>query len=271
MSRQKTQGKILVQAEISPRIYSMWIEVQEIAKEARAGQFVSLFTGDGSKLLPRPISICEIDREAGKIRLVYRVTGAQTGTALLSEKQAGQYVEVMGPLGNGFPLGKGRRPLLLGGGIGIPPMLQLAKDLKKAASEKEEGQKETEAVTVAAGYRDCLFLTEELSACSDLYVATEDGSAGSRGTILDAIEEKELEGDVIYACGPTPMLKAVQAYAKEKGILCYLSLEERMACGIGACLACVCRSREVDAHSRVNNKRVCKEGPVFEASEVEWL
>lgn len=269
MSRQKTQGKILEQTEISPWIYSMWIQVQDIAREAKAGQFVSLFTGDGSKLLPRPISICEIDREAGKIRLVYRVTGKRTGTAILSEKQAGQYVEIMGPLGNGFPLGTGRRPLLLGGGIGIPPMLQLAKDLKEAAEFEEKTGKE--AVTVVAGYRDRLFLTEELSACSHLYLATEDGSAGSKGTILDAIREKNLEGDVIYACGPTPMLQAVQTYARERGILCYLSLEERMACGIGACLACVCGSREVDEHSRVKNKRVCKEGPVFEASEVEWL
>lgn len=265
MSRQKKQGKILSQTEISPQIYSMWIEEETIAGEAKAGQFVSLFTGDASKLLPRPISICEIDREKGGIRLVYRVTGAQAGTAILAKKQEGETVEILGPLGNGFPLHQGKRPLLLGGGIGIPPMVQLAKDLKETGEPGKEV-----AVTVAAGYRDRLFLEEELSSLGTFYPATEDGSAGTKGTVLDAIVKEGLEADVLYACGPTPMLKAVQAYAKEKGILCYLSLEERMACGIGACLACVCRSREVDEHSRVKNKRVCKEGPVFEASEVEW-
>jgi len=121
---------------------------------------------------------------------------------------------------------------------------------------------------IVAGYRDELFLTDELAAAGTLYIATEDGRSGTRGNVLDAIKANDLQAEVIYACGPTPMLKAIAAYAEEKAIECYLSLEERMACGIGACLACVCQSQEIDEHSNVNNKRICKDGPVFLASEV---
>lgn len=98
---------------------------------------------------------------------------------------------------------------------------------------------------------------------------TEDGSAGTKGNVMDAVREHGIEADVIYACGPKPMLRAIKAYAGEKGIECYISMEERMACGIGACLACVCQSKEVDGHSHVHNKRVCKDGPVFLSTEVE--
>ena len=119
------------------------------------------------------------------------------------------------------------------------------------------------------GYRDQQFLNDEFEPFASVYVATEDGSAGTKGNVLDAIREKGLNADVIYACGPTPMLKAIKAYAMEQGIECYLSLEEKMACGIGACLACVCQSKDVDHHSHVHNKRICKDGPVFRAEEVE--
>ena len=119
------------------------------------------------------------------------------------------------------------------------------------------------------GFRDELFLMDEFREEGEVYVATEDGSAGTEGNVLDAIRENGLTADIIYACGPKPMLRAIKAYAEEKGIECYLSMEERMACGIGACLACVCQSKDKDEHSNVNNKRVCKEGPVFRAEEVE--
>ena len=120
------------------------------------------------------------------------------------------------------------------------------------------------------GYRDDqLFLKEELEKNGTVYIATEDGSVGTKGNVLDAIREQNLTADVIYACGPTPMLRAIKEYAAEKGIKCYISLEEKMACGIGACLACVCQSKDVDHHSNVHNKRICKDGPVFLAEEVE--
>lgn len=249
---------VISQEEIGKDIYSMWIQTEQIGKEAKAGQFISLYTGEGSKLLPRPISLCEIDNEQGKLRIVYRVTGEKTGTEIFSRMKAGDQVEVLGPLGNGFPLeeAEGKRVFLMGGGIGIPPMVETAKRL--------HGD-----VTVIAGYRDELFLTEELENSGKLYVATEDGSAGTKGNVMDAIRENKLEADVIFACGPTPMLRAIKAYAEEAGIPCWISMEEKMACGVGACLACVCKSKEVDGHSHVHNKRICKDGPVFLASEVE--
>ena len=146
--------------------------------------------------------------------------------------------------------------MLIAGGIGIPPMVELSKQLPGGKS-------------IVVGYRDELFLTEELGKNGSVFIATEDGSAGTKGNVLDAVRENDIQADIIYACGPTPMLRALKAYAQEKGIECWISMEERMACGIGACLACVCQSKEVDGHSHVHNKRVCKEGPVFLASEVE--
>lgn len=245
---------IIRQEEIADDIYSMWLKTEQIAACARAGQFVSVYSNDGSRLLPRPISICEIDREKNALRLVYRIAGK--GTAEFSGMRAGMQLKVIGPLGNGFTL-KDKKAFLIGGGIGIPPMLQLAKELD---CEKQ----------IVLGYRDELFLADELEGYGKVYVATEDGSAGTKGNVLDAIRENGLTADVIYACGPTPMLRALKAYAQEHGIECWISMEERMACGIGACLACVCKTKEKDAHSNVNNKRICKEGPVFPAEEVEF-
>ena len=162
---------------------------------------------------------------------------------------------------------EGKKAILIGGGIGIPPMVGLAESLK--AKAEEQGLDSKDYVQVVAGYRDELFLTEEIENSVSLCIATEDGSTGTKGTVIDAMKEQAVEGDVIYACGPTPMLKAIKEYALEKNIECQISLEERMACGIGACLACVCKSKEKDHHTNVNNKRICKDGPVFLAQEVE--
>ena len=249
----KLTAKVVSQEALTDDICSMWIQAERIAKAAKPGQFISVYTKDKSKVLPRPISLCEIDKEQGRLRIVYRVVGA--GTKEFSAYQAGDDIEIMGPLGNGFPL-KEKKAFLIGGGIGIPPMLELAKNLN---CEKQ----------MVLGYRDVLFLNEEFEQYGKVYVATEDGSAGTKGNVIDAIKANALDADVIYACGPTPMLRALKAYAAENGIECWLSLEERMACGIGACLACVCQSKEKDEHSQVHNKRVCKDGPVFLSTEVE--
>ena len=254
MAQVKIEAVVKSQEMLADGVYSMVLSAPEIAGQAKAGQFVSVYTKDSSKLLPRPISLCGIDKEKGELRLVYRVAGA--GTEEFSRYEAGEKVQVMGPLGNGFPL-KEKKAILIGGGIGIPPMLGLMKALD---CER----------TAVLGYRDSqLFLKDEFEAFGPVYVATEDGSAGTKGNVLDAIRANGVEGAVIYACGPTPMLRAIKAYAAENAIECYISLEERMACGIGACLACVCQSKEVDHHSNVHNKRICKDGPVFAAEEVE--
>ncbi len=250
----KEQAVIIRQEEISYGVYSMWLKTEQIARQAKPGQFVSVYCHEGSRLLPRPISICEIDRADRSFRIVYRVAGK--GTEELSQMRTGRSLDVVGPLGNGFPI-KEKKAFLIGGGIGIPPLLQLAKELN---CEKQ----------LVLGYRDSLFLQEEFKKQGKLYVATEDGSYGTDGNVLDAIRENGLDAEIIYACGPMPMLRAVKEYAKKKQIECWISLEERMACGIGACLGCVCKSKEKDSHTKVNSKRVCKEGPVFRAEEVEF-
>ena len=262
MSSEKTREicTVVSQESIGAGIYSMWIQTDRIAADAKPGQFVSLYTKDKSKLLPRPISLCEIDKENKRLHLVYRVTGEGTGTDEFSQLKAGDTLPVLGPLGNGFPVEKaeGKSVFLMGGGIGVPPILELAKQMK------------CDKKPIVAGYRDChTFLKEEFEAAGTLYIATEDGSVGTKGNVMDAIRENALNADIIYACGPTPMLRAIKKYAEENGIECYISLEERMACGIGACLACVCKSKDKDAHSNVHNKRICKDGPVFLSTEVE--
>ena len=247
-------ARVISQKQIGTGIYDLTLQTEEIAPAAKAGQFVSLYCKDGSRLLPRPISLCGIDRQNRTLRLVYRVAGK--GTEEFSGLEEKDEVKILGPLGNGFELLE-KKAFLIGGGIGIPPMLQLAKELN---CEK----------TAVLGCRDELFLLEDFKAVCDTYIATEDGSAGTKGNVLDAIRENALSADVIYACGPTPMLRALRDYANEHNMECYISMEERMACGIGACLACVCKSKEKDGHTNVHNKRICKEGPVFNAKEVEF-
>lgn len=266
-------AKVLSQENLSPGVYSMWIETA-IAKYAEPGQFISVYTKDASKLLPRPISICEID-SSGKIRIVYRIAGA--GTDEFSTYNAGDDIKVAGPMGNGFfaaiqmaqslsddfsksalEINGDTKALLIGGGIGVPPMLGLAKALNCEKS-------------IVVGYRNDkeLFLLDDLKENGSVYVATDDGSFGTHGTVIDAIKENAVKADVIFACGPKPMLRGVKVLAEEMGIPAYVSMEERMACGVGACLACVCNSTKRDSHSNVNNKRVCVDGPVFLATEVE--
>lgn len=258
-TKTKENLTVVSQEEIGKDIFSLWLQTDQMAQYARPGQFLSLYTGNSSKLLPRPISICEIDKETSRIRLVYRVTGKNTGTEAFSKMQPGDKIEALGPLGNGFPLeeAEGKKVFLIGGGIGIPPMLETAKQLNAKK-------------TAVLGYRDELFLNEEFAKYTDVYVATEDGSSGTKGNVLNAIQEKALEADVIFGLRPDSDASVqLKEYAAANHITCWISMEERMACGIGACLACVCKSKDIDAHSQVHNKRVCKDGPVFLSTEVE--
>ncbi len=252
----KETAKILSQNKIADGIYSMWIEMSA-AKEAKPGQFIDVYVNDDSKLLPRPISICEVKDDS--LRIVYRVVGG--GTKIMSTYEEGDEIQIIGPLGNGFDMRDGKA-ILVGGGIGIPPMVELAKNLSEKIGK--------ENVISVMGYRDELFLTDELEQFSTVVIATEDGSTGTKGTVIDALNENGVGGDVLYACGPIPMLKALKDWANSKDIECQISLEERMACGIGACLACVCKTKEKDEHSNVCNKRICKDGPVFDANEIDF-
>ena len=257
MCKFEETARVLSQKELAPGIFDLTIQTVDIAKHAKAGQFISVYCADKTKLLPRPISLCGIDREKGTQRLVYRVTGEGTGTEEFSKLTEGDNLRVLGPLGNGFTVQRGKKAFLIGGGIGVPPMLQLAKEM---------GQTDFDIIM---GYRNQdTFLLDEFKEQGRVLVATEDGSVGTKGNVLDAIRENDAKADVIYACGPTPMLRALKNYAQENHMECFISMEERMACGIGACLACVCESKGKDAHTTVNSKRICKEGPVFDAKEV---
>ncbi len=247
------QAVILSQENIAPDIYSLWIRTASIADRAVPGQFLSVYCDEESRMLPRPLSICEIDRTDSAVRMVYRVAGE--GTKEFSGKRAGETLRVLGPLGSGFPLRDGKA-LLVGGGIGIPPLLELARQYP--------GDK-----SIVLGYNNGdTFLSDEFGQYGRVYLATVDGSAGTKGTVLDAVRAHDLPAEVLFACGPVPMLRALKAYAVEQDIECWISMEERMACGIGACLSCVCDSVETDARTNVKKKRVCKEGPVFNAREV---
>ena len=254
--RQKQKAAVLSQRQTAPEIYDMWIET-DLAREAGPGQFICIYPKSESTLLPRPISICQVNEQKTAIRIVYRIAGK--GTREFSSYKAGEEIFILGPLGNGFPLqkGEGKRVLLMGGGIGIPPILQLAQEIK--------GDKQ-----MVLGYRDNhLFLKEDMEKLGTVQIATEDGSVGVQGNVMDAVRQKGLEADLIFACGPMPMLRAIKAYAQEKNIPAYISLEEHMACGVGACLGCVVKTKEIDHHSHVHNARICTDGPVFEAEEVE--
>lgn len=256
VQKKKVKATVVSQKQIAEQIYDLWLET-ELSRNAHAGQFVAVYPHNAATLLPRPISICEIDRDSDRLRLVYRVAGR--GTAEFSTYGVNDTLDVLGVLGNGFPVecAAGKKVFLMGGGIGIPPMLQLAKELD---AEKH----------ILLGYRDQdIFLQDDLGQHGQVYIATEDGSVGVQGNVMDIIGVNELHADVIMACGPMPMLRAIKQYAAEQGMDAYISLEERMACGVGACLGCVCITKNRDRHSNVNNARICTDGPVFEAKEVE--
>ena len=257
--KKKLTATVFRQEQIAAGIYDMWIET-DLAKDAKPGQFISIYPKNQATLLPRPISICEVNEEKSALRIVYRVAGQ--GTREFSNYHTGESIEILGTLGNGFPLEKadGKRVFLMGGGIGIPPMLQLSKEL--SARGKAEN------ISAILGYRNELFLYEDFKAYADVYAATEDGSSGSKGTVMDAIRDNNLKGDIIFACGPMPMLRAIKQFAEANQMEAYISLEERMACGVGACLGCVCTTKEVDHHSHVKNARICTDGPVYDAKEV---
>lgn len=255
---------IVQNKEIAPNIYHMKIKALDIAKKAVPGQFLHIRCGKTlSPLLRRPISIADIDEKTGCVEIIYRVVGE--GTRLLSQSLTGHELDIIGPLGNGFPLPEKDAPcIIVAGGIGTAPIIYLA---KKIASEP----KNENSVTIVLGFttKSEVFGEGYLKFPGvETIIATDDGSYGYKGFPTDILERLLQEhmgktDPIIYSCGPKPMLIKVKEIAASKNVRAYLSLEEHMACGVGACLGCSVKS------SGKGYKKVCKDGPVFEAGEVE--
>lgn len=241
--------------KISSDIYDLRFESKKLAKTALPGQFVNIYIKDEAHLLPRPISICDVNGD--EISLVYRTVGYGTNT--LSKMKENERLKVLGTIGNGYDIdyiNKNHKKIaLFGGGVGIPPMVLLSKKL--------EGE-----VSVFLGYRDEVFLSEYFGDNVNLHIATEDGSVGIKGNVMTALMESGFEPDLICACGPLPMFKVIKEYAAKKNIKTFFSLEERMACGVGVCLGCTCNTEKEDEYSKTHRKRVCVDGPIFDAMEV---
>jgi 2-polyprenylphenol hydroxylase and related flavodoxin oxidoreductases len=249
-------AEILSNNKLSDGIFEMIIAVDSIAKEAKAGQFVNVYTGLGENILPRPISISEIDKENGTLTLIYQVVGV--GTKCFSDCTAGQEIKVLGPLGNGFTVPEEEAShVVVGGGIGAPPLIELVKALK--------GE-----VNVFLGARSKPILIEKFEALgATVHVATDDGSVGFKGNVVELMNKIQPKADFIYSCGPKIMLNFLSQWAKSRGISAQVSMEERMACGIGACVGCAIKIKK-EGDSDWQNLKVCKDGPVFMSNEVVW-
>ena len=259
--RQYTTGSIVSNRLIATGIYDMTLTFDKDLSDARAGQFAQIFVPRGELLLPRPISLCGIDREKGTLRVVYQVVGK--GTDYFSKLQIGDPLRILAPLGNGFAIfPKKKRVAIAGGGVGVPPMLELAKELKTKAPDVE--------ISVFLGFRSEPFLIQDFAALGvKLHVATDDGSVGFKGNVIALMESLGYSADVVYGCGPKIMLKSLNQWADANGAMCFVSMEERMACGLGACAGCAIPVKDRKGDDW-HYKKVCKEGPVFKGSEVIW-
>lgn len=255
MGYTKAFGTVLSHEKIAPGIYDITVHTPQ-ARDAVQGQFMQIYC-DG-KTLRRPISICEIDREKETVRMVYMVKGE--GTAWLSRVKVGDTLDLLGPLGHGFETKGYKQVIVIGGGIGVPPMLQTAKSC-------------TGSVRAILGFRnaDAAILQNDFEkACDAVFITSDDGSLGRHGFVTDVLKEELEKGgcDLVAACGPTPMLKAVAMLCEKMGVDCQVSLEERMGCGIGACVGCVCKVKQGEDGYR--HAQVCRYGPVIDAKEVVW-
>ncbi len=241
---------------IAKNIFDFTIKSKEVVDVAKAGQFVHILAKGHT--LRRPISIADINKENSTLRVVFEVRG--NGTKEIANVNEGENLDILAPLGRGFTLlDKDKKVILIGGGIGTPPMLPLAKYYGENA-------------TVISGFRtsSIAILGEEFDKCAGKNIlCTDDGSAGVKGFVTTALEEilATEKPDMIYTCGPTPMLRAIAKIAEEKGVNCEVSLEERMGCGVGACLVCACKTRKNDKEIM---SHVCKDGPVYNSLEVVW-
>jgi dihydroorotate dehydrogenase electron transfer subunit len=248
--------KIISQKEIAKDIFELTVQADFVNEIQAPGQFVHIRIAKSlDPLLRRPISISSFDRLSSQFTMIYRKEGK--GTAQLAEKGPGVLLDILGPLGNGFPVDEvtaGETALLVGGGIGVPPLYELSNQLVA------KGVK----VIHVLGFqtKSAVFFEKEFLKNGETYITTVDGSYGTMGFVTDII--KDLHFDCLYTCGPTPMLKAIEKEYSHKKV--FLSLEERMGCGVGACFACVCKTSSDP--SDVSYKKVCSDGPVFRVGEV---
>ena len=255
MSYKCAEYKITGKKALAENIYSFTVYCPDAAELAKCGQFVHILAPGHT--LRRPISICGIDRNKGTIRFVFIVKGH--GTDAISRLNEGDMLDMIAPLGNGFSVQnaiEGKRVIVVGGGIGVPPMLETARNCKN--------------VTAVLGFRSYgnIILTDEFrSICENVIICTDDGSVGEKGIVTAPLTRELEKGDVgaVFACGPMRMLQAVAQTAKRYGVFCEISLEERMGCGVGACVGCVARISRDGSEKLL---RVCKDGPVFNGEEV---
>ena len=238
-------------------LYALSVHAPEICAQAQPGQFVHIACGEAN-LLRRPISICDVQGDV--LTVVFQVKGE--GTAWLARRTPGHKLDLLGPIGHGFDVAAlGERPVMIGGGIGVPPMLMTMKAAAAAGAQPA-------AIT---GFRskDAVILEEDFRAAGDTFVCTDDGSYGVHGFVSAVLEEQIDAFTGVCACGPKPMLQAIAAIAEKAGIPCQVSMEERMGCDIGACLVCACALKAQEG-GEVHYGHVCKDGPVFDAKEVVW-
>lgn len=245
--------KVIAASMLSPGIYELVIRDPYVAATVRPAQFVNLYPADATMALPRPFGVAKV--EGDDVTLIYQIVGA--GTREFAKLQAGGTVDVLGPLGKPFDTGKTANYVLVGGGLGIPPLLYAAQTL----SQRDDGTK----VTSVFGYRDVRFADDLVKPYAD----TTHSIINAEGNVVDLLNdiEDELDGadqkPIILSCGPTPMMKAVAAWASKRNIEAQFSLEARMGCGYGACVACV-----VDTPQ--GRLKVCKDGPVFTTEQLGW-
>lgn len=259
----KSFAKLIKKEQLKSDIFKYSVEAPDIVKDAKQGQFIELRVSDNVEpFLRRPISIHNMDKENGILEFIFQVKGK--GTKILSEKVEGDLIDIIGPLGHGtFEYNDFQNIAIIGGGIGVFPLYELAKNAKNDGKN----------VNIYLGFRnkDFVVLEDEFKElANELILTTDDGSYSEKGFAIDFLKKDVEDGkiDCIFACGPLPMLKAVRNYAIEKNIPCQISLEEKMGCGLGVCLGCAVKTAE-SSSEKPEYVHVCKAGPVFEAKDVE--
>lgn len=259
----KSFAKLIKKEQLKSDIFKYSVEAPDIVKDAKQGQFIEIRVSDNVEpFLRRPISIHNINKENGILEFIFQVKGK--GTKILSEKVEGDFIDLIGPLGHGtFEYNNFQNIAIIGGGIGVFPLYELAKNAKNDGKN----------VNIYLGFRnkDFVVLEDDFKELANkLVFTTDDGSYSEKGFAIDFLKKDVEDGKIncIFACGPLPMLKAVRKYAIEKNIPCQISLEEKMGCGLGVCLGCAVKTAE-SSSEKPEYVHVCKAGPVFEAKDVE--